>query len=67
MTWRSLGDSNPCFRRERALALLPPTRGVIRETIGQWRSLVIFSRTVERFAGACPRRSDWLRGCSGRL
>lgn len=23
MTWRSLGDSNPCFRRERAIVRIP--------------------------------------------
>jgi uncharacterized protein YbjT (DUF2867 family) len=38
----------------------------IRETICEWRSLIIFSRSAERFDERFPRRSDWSRGCSGR-
>ena len=36
------------------------------ETICEWRSPIIFSRTAERFAGNFPRRSNWSPGCSAR-
>ena len=33
MTWRSLGDSNPCFRRERALCINAGKRRRLQNTL----------------------------------